>query len=75
MAATHSLELLIQALRRLPGVGAKSAARMAFHLLQHDRDGAQALSRALALAVEHDHGGRIAVTLPEPGQTVIRVAN
>jgi len=52
MPATHSLELLIQALRRLPGVGAKSAARMAFHLLQHDREGAQALSRALAGAVE-----------------------
>ena len=55
MPATQSLELLIQALRRLPGVGAKSAARMAFHLLQHDRDGAQALSRALALAVEQVH--------------------
>ncbi len=55
MSATHSLELLIQALRRLPGVGAKSAARMAFHLLQHDREGAQVLSRALAQAVEQVH--------------------
>ncbi|MGP1628616.1 MAG: recombination mediator RecR [Giesbergeria sp.] len=53
MPATHSLELLIQALRRLPGVGAKSAARMAFHLLQHDREGARVLSQALAGAVEH----------------------
>ncbi len=52
MAATHSLELLIQALRRLPGVGAKSAARMAFHMLQHDREGARVLAQALAGAVD-----------------------
>ena len=30
---------LVEALRILPGVGVKSAQRMAFHLLQHDRDG------------------------------------
>jgi len=53
MAGTHSLELLVQALRCLPGVGVKSAQRMAFHLLQHDREGAQRLSRALAQATEH----------------------
>lgn len=52
MSNTHSLDALIQALRRLPGVGAKSAARMAFHLLQHDRAGAQVLSQALAQAAE-----------------------
>ena len=46
-----SLERLIQALRQLPGVGAKSAARMAYHLLQHDRDGAQRLAQALQDAV------------------------
>jgi recombination protein RecR len=47
MSDTHSLETLIQALRRLPGVGVKSASRMAFYLLQHDRDGAQILAQAL----------------------------
>ena len=47
MSAAHSLDALIQALRRLPGVGVKSASRMAFHLLQHDREGAQLLARAL----------------------------
>ncbi|MBL8365770.1 MAG: recombination protein RecR, partial [Comamonas sp.] len=47
MSNTHSLDALIQALRRLPGVGAKSAARMAFHLLQHDRAGARQLAQAL----------------------------
>ena len=52
MAATpNSLDALVQALKRLPGVGVKSASRMAFHLLQHDRAGAQALSEALARAV------------------------
>ncbi|PKO40304.1 MAG: recombination protein RecR [Betaproteobacteria bacterium HGW-Betaproteobacteria-3] len=50
MSDTHSLEALIQALRRLPGVGAKSASRMAFHLLQHDREGAQYLAQALQRA-------------------------
>jgi len=53
MADTLALESLIQALRRLPGVGVKSAQRMAFHLLQHDRPGAQQLARALELAANH----------------------
>lgn len=52
MADSGSLHAMIEALRRLPGVGAKSASRMAFHLLQHDRAGAQQLSRALAQAVD-----------------------
>lgn len=51
MSDTHSLDTLIQALRRLPGVGQRSAQRMAFHLLQHDREGAQQLARALHEAV------------------------
>jgi recombination protein RecR len=45
-----SLDALVDALRRLPGVGAKSASRMAFHMLQHDREGAQLLARALQTA-------------------------
>jgi len=48
--AEASLDGLIEALRRLPGVGVKSAQRMAFHLLQHDREGAQALAAALQAA-------------------------
>ena len=50
MAQSNALEGLIQALRRLPGVGIKSASRMAFHLLQHDRAGAQVLAQALQQA-------------------------
>lgn len=41
------LERLLQALRVLPGVGPRSAQRMAYHLLQHDRAGADELAQAL----------------------------
>ena len=43
---------LIDALRCLPGVGAKTAQRMAFHVLERDRDGAKRLAERLASAVE-----------------------
>ncbi len=46
-----TLSNLIEALRRLPGVGVKSAQRMAYHLLQHDRAGADRLARALGQAL------------------------
>ena len=46
------LEALKQALRRLPGVGPKSASRMAYHLLERDRDGARQIAEALTNAVE-----------------------
>lgn len=52
MKTPSSLEFLSETLRRLPGVGPKSAQRMAYHLLQHDRDGALQLGRALVNAVE-----------------------
>jgi recombination protein RecR len=48
--ADATLNALIEALRRLPGVGVKSASRMAFHLLQHDREGAQILAQSLMQA-------------------------
>jgi recombination protein RecR len=51
VADSNSLDVLIQALKRLPGVGIKSAQRMAFHLLQHDRAAAEGLARALQAAV------------------------
>lgn len=52
MADAHALDALTDALRRLPGVGAKTAARMAYHLLQHDRAGAIQIAAALSHAVE-----------------------
>ena len=51
MSDAHSLDALVQALRRLPGVGVRSAQRMAFHMLQHDREGAQLLAKSLQDAV------------------------
>jgi recombination protein RecR len=45
------LDELARALRCLPGVGPKAAQRMALHLLQHDREGASRLARALEHAV------------------------
>jgi len=47
-----SLDALTRALRCLPGVGPKAAQRMALHLMQHDRDGARALGRALGHAAD-----------------------
>ena len=42
-----ALDALVAALKRLPGVGPRSAQRYAYHLLQHDRDGAEQLASAL----------------------------
>jgi recombination protein RecR len=50
-AYSPRLTRLIDALRRLPGVGPKSAQRMAFHLLERDRQGADVLREALGEAV------------------------
>jgi recombination protein RecR len=46
-----SLERLIEALRSLPGVGPKSAQRMAFHLLERDREGAREIATAVTGAI------------------------
>ena len=55
MPDTHALDTLIQSLRRLPGVGVRSAQRMAFHLLQHDREGAQVLARGVPAGSELEY--------------------
>ena len=55
MKAPTALENLIEALRCLPGVGPKSAQRMAYHLLQRDRTGAQHLANSLQSALERVH--------------------
>jgi len=52
MKSPSSLEALIEALRCLPGVGPKSAQRMAYHLLQYDREGAGRLATSLRAALE-----------------------
>ncbi len=53
MADTHALATLVQALKGLPGVGIKSASRMAFQLLQNDRATARQLAAALQNAVDN----------------------
>lgn len=55
MKTPSSLDFLTEALRRLPGIGPKSAQRIAYHLMQHDRDGAAMLGRALTESVERIH--------------------
>ncbi|MDS4026445.1 MAG: recombination mediator RecR [Candidatus Contendobacter sp.] len=52
MAASPLLNRLIAALRCLPGVGPKSAQRMALHLLERDRDGGRRLVDALQAALD-----------------------
>lgn len=47
--SARALDALVDALRRLPGVGVRSAQRMAAQLLQHDREAAA----QLALALQH----------------------
>lgn len=52
MSANGALEALKQALRRLPGVGPKSAQRMAFHLIERDREGARRIAETLTDALQ-----------------------
>ena len=52
MASSRLIGRLIESLRCLPGVGPKSAQRMAFHLLEHNRDGGRQLAEALNLAMD-----------------------
>lgn len=52
MTSPSSLENLIDALRCLPGVGPKSAQRMAYHLLQRDQDGARKLAATIVHTLE-----------------------
>ncbi|MGR3984191.1 MAG: recombination mediator RecR [Gammaproteobacteria bacterium] len=51
MTDPRAVETLKTALRRLPGIGPKSAQRMAFHLLERDRDGAAQIGEAIRLAL------------------------
>lgn len=65
MKISSSLDFLSDALRRLPGVGPKSAQRIAYHLMQHDREGAAQLARALTQAVDRVHHCALCNTFTE----------
>jgi len=60
-----SLDDLIEALRRLPGIGPKSAQRMAYHLLQHDREGLTQLGNACSQALTKIHHCELCNTFTE----------
>lgn len=63
--AAPLIQQLIEALRCLPGVGQKSAQRMAYHLLERDREGGGRLAEVLAAAMEHVGHCRRCRTLTE----------
>ena len=52
MKLSAGVSQLVEALRCLPGIGPKSAQRIAFHLLEHDRDGGKQLGQSLTYAME-----------------------
>jgi recombination protein RecR len=52
MSDSPAIENLKQALRRLPGVGPKTAQRMTYHLLERDRNGARLIAEAVTHALE-----------------------
>jgi recombination protein RecR len=65
--ASPLLRQLMEALRCLPGVGPKSSQRMAYHLLERDRDGARRLAAVLAQAAERiGHCGQCRNLSEEP---------
>jgi recombination protein RecR len=68
MSLVHDKSLIVQlmeALRCLPGIGPKSAQRMTYHLLQHNREGGRRLAEALAAAVERVGHCKMCRTLTE----------
>jgi len=65
MSSSRLIGQLIEGLRCLPGVGPKSAQRMAFHLLERDRDGGRRLAAALEQAMERVGNCSVCRTLSE----------
>ena len=53
MSTSKAIEALKDALKALPGVGPKNAQRMAFHLMERDREGAQAIAESLQYALKN----------------------
>ena len=69
--STPLLEQLIEAFRVLPGVGQKTAQRMAYHVLERGRDGARTLASVLAEAVERIGHCRMCRDFSESGTCAI----
>jgi recombination protein RecR len=71
MSGSPLLNELVEALRCLPGVGAKTAQRMAFHVLERDRAGAKRLAEKLGAAVERIGNCTRCRTFSEEGVCVL----
>lgn len=75
MNSSPLLDQLIEAFRCLPGVGPKSAQRMALHLLEREREGGRKLSKALADAIEHVGNCQLCRTFTEENLCRICASN
>lgn len=73
MSEPSLLKELVDALRCLPGVGARTAQRMAFHLLEHDRQSGERLARVMAAAMQNIQHCERCRTLTE--QTICRLCS
>ena len=73
MSESSLLKELVDALRCLPGVGARTAQRIAFHLLEHDRQGGERLARVMAAAMQNIQHCERCRTLTE--QTICRLCS
>ena len=65
MSGSRLIDRLVEALRCLPGVGPKSAQRMAYQLLEHNRDGGRQLAEILTLAMDGVGNCSVCRTLTE----------
>ncbi len=75
MNSSPLLDQLIEAFRCLPGVGPKSAQRMALHLLEREREGGRKLSTALADAIDHVGNCQLCRTFTEETSCRICASN
>lgn len=75
MNSSPLLDQLIEAFRCLPGVGPKSAQRMALHLLEREREGGRRLSKALIDAIENVGNCQLCRTFTEEGLCRICASN
>lgn len=73
MSESSLLKELVDALRCLPGVGSRTAQRMAFHLLEHDRQGGEHLASVMSAAMQNIQHCQRCRTLTE--QTVCRLCS
>ena len=72
MAQTPSMHRLVQQLMRLPGIGEKTAGRLAFYILRADRPYAQALAQAIVAVKDETRLCSVCFALTRAGSASIR---